>query len=215
MFTRKVITPRIRPRVLRIQDVSVGAAASEALNERHGNQYQRTCSQAKDRIEAVWHDHGTQRACRPCGCRNSPSLHRMMNDRDAVHQNTAPTRNIAAVPATDRPFINQGPPTNAPAQRLREAAALGMQPQAQVIQLDDASYQAIHPQRRDERNAAENSQLLRKGAVATVPRVIAMIRQRMKSVRTRPLIFSFSKATMSTAGSELAFNRLSCSVSAA
>ena len=35
-------------------------------------------------------------------------------------------------------------------------------------------------------------------------------------VRTAPLIFfSFSKATMSTAGSELAFNRFSCSVSAA
>ena len=31
------------------------------------------------------------------------------------------------------------------------------------------------PASRDERNAAENSQLLRKGAVATVPRVIAMI----------------------------------------
>ena len=169
MFTRKVITPRIRPRVLRIQDVSVGAAASEALNERHGNQYQRTCSQAKDRIEAVWHDHGPQRACTPCGCRNSPSLHRMMNDRDAVHQNTAPTRNIAAVPATDRPFINQGLPTKCPDPAPARSCRPAMQPQAQVIQLDDARHQAIHP------SVMMSAMPLRtasccKGAVATVPR---------------------------------------------
>ena len=45
----------------------------------------------------------------------------MMNDRDAVHQNTAPTLNIAAVPATDRPLINQGGAHKMPRTALRKS----------------------------------------------------------------------------------------------
>ena len=45
-----------------------------------------------------------------------------------------------------------------------------------------------------------------KGESATVPSVMTMISaDRTKSVRTAPRIFSFSKATMSTAGLESAF----------
>ena len=48
-----------------------------------------------------------------------------------------------------------------------------------------------------------------KGASATTPSVITMISaDRMKSVRTAPLIFAFSAATTSTAGSDVAAHQL-------
>ena len=51
-------------------------------------------------------------------------------------------------------------------------------------------------------------------AAATVPRVITTISaDRMKSVRTAPLIFSFSKATRSTLGSASASSVSRCSAS--
>ena len=69
----------------------------------------------------------------------------MMNDRDAVRQNTAPTRNIAAVPATDRPFINQGPLHKCRVLTCARLLPLVMQPQAQVVQLDDACHRLYTP----------------------------------------------------------------------
>ena len=120
-----------------------------------------------------------------------------------------PTRNIAAVPATESNFISLGVMRRMPRPSARWAAhetALALAPaqiQAGVVQLHDAGHHSVDADRRQPpRSRPAPPPVTANGAVATVPSVITMISaERMKSVRTAPLILSFSSATRSTLGS--------------
>src|SRR5690606_553235 len=122
-----------------------------------------------------------------------------------------PTMNMAAVPTTDSVFISQGASHSRPCPSFCSAAlsrSVSASPASSIFTIP--ATRPYTPTVTARAMVDSTSTWVVKVAAATVPRVMATISaERMKSVRTAPLILSFSKATRSTLGSLSA-----CSVSA-
>src|SRR6185369_9625932 len=113
-----------------------------------------------------------------------------------------PTRNIAAVPATERPFISQGAARRmaAPADRAAEWVwPLRYRPRSSSLTMTATS--PYTPAVITTAIAPSTASWTANALSATVPSVMAMISaERMKSVRTAPLILSFSTTRRSIFG---------------
>ena len=126
-----------------------------------------------------------------------------------------PTVDMAAVPTTDRNFIRRGAVASSslPVPRARlPAFSLRYRPASSILTM--AATRPYTPTVMASAMATSTATCCPNGAFSTVPSAITMISaDRMKSVRTAPLIFSFSSATMSTVGSASARASFSCSSS--
>src|SRR5690606_33370682 len=122
-----------------------------------------------------------------------------------------PTRNIAAVPAMDRNFINQGAlyTSARPTAARAPPCSAKCTPASSILTMPATS--PYTPTVIASAMATSTSACCRKGRPSTTPSDSTMISaERMKSVRMAPLILSFSYATRSTFSSATALTSSPC-----